>query len=352
MELTTRDLQRSFADFRFKADINAAEGELVCLLGPSGCGKTTGLQLIAGILAPDRGNIFLGRNDITALPPWKRNIGLVFQDYALFPHMTVYENIAYGLKQKGAPKTEIRRRIEELLELVELPGYEQRRPEQLSGGEKQRVALARAVAPSPALLLLDEPLSALDARLRTQLRREIRNIQKRIGLTTIYVTHDQEEALSLSDRIIVMQNGTIQQSGTPQELYNRPKNEFVARFIGNSNLVPCTEGECKADEFFFFRPEHTAISTEAPTASECISFQLSLRSLEYVGPYYILEGEKMDGSRSAPNLGSGPSQARYTVRAHISEKDLQGMNIRDFTPEHPPQLWFCIERDQTRVIPK
>ncbi len=363
MELTTRDLQRSFADFRFRADIHAAEGELVCLLGPSGCGKTTGLQLIAGILAPDQGNIFLGRKDITTLPPWKRNIGLVFQDYALFPHMSVYENIAYGLKQKGAPKAEIGRRIGELLELVELPGYEQRRPEQLSGGEKQRVALARAVAPSPALLLLDEPLSALDARLRTQLRREIRNIQKRIGLTTIYVTHDQEEALSLSDRIIVRQTGIIPQSGTPQELYTRPKNEFVARFIGNSNLVPCAAGECKEDEFFFFRPEHTIVSSAAPAAEECISFRLSLRSLEYVGPYYILEGEKIEGRASGPSPGpssdSGPGPGvgaapvrTYTVRAHVSEKDLHGMNIRDFSPEDPPQLWFCVERGKTRVIPK
>ncbi|MFW5715297.1 MAG: ABC transporter ATP-binding protein [bacterium] len=346
MELSTNDLQRSFADFRFKADIHAAEGELVCLLGPSGCGKTTGLQLIAGILAPDQGNIFLGRKDITALPPWKRNIGLVFQDYALFPHMTVYENIAYGLKQKGASKAEIRRRIDDLLELVELPGYAQRRPEQLSGGEKQRVALARAVAPSPALLLLDEPLSALDARLRTQLRREIRNIQKRIGLTTIYVTHDQEEALSLSDRIIVMRNGTIQQSGTPQELYNTPKNEFVARFIGNSNLVPCGEGQCNGNQFYFFRPEHTTISTEAPSAGECISFRLALRSLEYVGPYYILEGVSGNSERAREGAQD------YTVRAHASESDLHGMNIRSFSPDDPPWLWFCIERGQTRVIPK
>jgi ABC-type Fe3+/spermidine/putrescine transport system ATPase subunit len=342
MELTTRNLQRSFADFRFDADIYAAEGELVCLLGPSGCGKTTGLQLIAGILAPDRGNIFLGPKEITALPPWKRNIGLVFQDYALFPHMTVYENIAYGLKQRGASKAEIRSRIAELLELVELPGYEQRRPEQLSGGEKQRVALARAVAPSPALLLLDEPLSALDARLRTQLRREIRNIQKRIGLTTIYVTHDQEEALSLSDRIIVMQNGSIQQSGTPQELYNRPKNEFVARFIGNSNLVPCAEGQCKGNEYYFFRPEHTTVSTKAPAAADCISFYLSLKSLEYVGPFYILEG------KHAGDNGNGP----YSIRAHVSEKKLRGMNIGDFSPDTPPQLWFWVERSKTRVIPK
>lgn len=342
MELTTSELERSFADFQFKADIQAAEGELVCLLGPSGCGKTTGLQLIAGILAPDRGSIFLGRKEITALPPWKRNIGLVFQDYALFPHMSVYENIAYGLKQQGALKTEIRNRIDELLELVELPGYQQRRPEQLSGGEKQRVALARAVAPAPALLLLDEPLSALDARLRTQLRREIRNIQKRIGLTTIYVTHDQEEALSLSDRIIVMQNGTIQQSGTPQELYNRPKNEFVARFIGNSNLVPCSAGQCNGNEYYFFRPEHTTVSSFAPESAECISFHLSLKSMEYTGPFYILEGEH----------AAAGENGRYSVRAHVSEKDLHGMNIRNFSPEHPPQLWFCVERSKTRVVPK
>ena len=336
MELTTRNLKRSFADFTFDADINAAEGELVCLLGPSGCGKTTGLQLIAGILAPDQGNIYLGPREITALPPWKRNIGLVFQDYALFPHMTVYENIAYGLRQQGASKHSITSRVEELLDLVELPGYTQRRPEQLSGGEKQRVALARAVAPSPALLLLDEPLSALDARLRTQLRREIRNIQKRIGLTTIYVTHDQEEALSLSDRIIVMQNGIIQQSGTPQELYNSPLNEFVARFIGNSNLVPCNTQAGSDRGVYFFRPEDTRIHDCSTESSDTISFQLTLKSLEYVGPYYILEGVNQE----------------YSIRAHAAEEDLNRLNISDFSPENPPQLWFCIERSKTKVIPK
>ncbi|MCF7947526.1 MAG: ABC transporter ATP-binding protein [Spirochaetia bacterium] len=334
MELTTRNLKRRFADFSFDADIHAAEGELVCLLGPSGCGKTTGLQLIAGILAPDQGSIYLGQREITALPPWKRNIGLVFQDYALFPHMTVYENIAYGLRQQGASKYSITSRVEELLDLVELPGYSQRRPEQLSGGEKQRVALARAVAPSPALLLLDEPLSALDARLRTQLRREIRNIQKRIGLTTIYVTHDQEEALSLSDRIIVMQNGTIQQSGTPQELYNSPLNEFVARFIGNSNLVPCNTQAGSDREVYFFRPEDTRIHACSTESSDTISFQLTLKSLEYVGPYYILEGVNQE----------------YSVRAHANEGDLTRLHISDFSPEDPPQLWFCIERSKTKII--
>ncbi len=341
MELSTQELKRSFADFTFEADIHAAEGELVCLLGPSGCGKTTGLQLIAGILAPHRGKIFLGQKDITTLPPWKRNIGLVFQDYALFPHMTVYDNIAYGLKQRGTPSHIIRSRVEELLKLVELPNYSRRRPEELSGGEKQRVALARAVAPSPALLLLDEPLSALDARLRTQLRREIRNIQKRIGLTTIYVTHDQEEALSLADKIVVMRKGTIEQSGTPQELYNKPENEFVARFIGNSNLVPCDPQECKGHEYYFFRPEDTRVGTTAPHHTDDICFHLSLKSLEYAGPYYILEGtsgEKTSGG--------------YNVRAHVSEQDIGRLNIRDFSPDYPPQLWFRIDQSKTKVIPK
>ncbi len=349
MELTTQGLKRSFADFTFKADIHAEEGELVCLLGPSGCGKTTGLQLIAGILAPDKGNIFLGKRDITTLPPWKRNIGLVFQDYALFPHMTVYDNIAYGLKQQGTSSRTIKSRVKELLELVELPGYAERRPEELSGGEKQRVALARAVAPSPSLLLLDEPLSALDARLRTQLRREIRNIQKRIGLTTIYVTHDQEEALSLSDKIVVMRDGVIEQRGTPQELYNSPENEFVARFIGNSNLVPCGPDECSDREYYFFRPEHTCIHTEKPGNTETIGFHLVLKSLEYVGPYYIIEGSSEHG---AAGQHTSATSEDFSIRAHVSEQDLRGLNLYDFSPEDPPYLWFCIEKDNTRIIPK
>lgn len=331
MELKTAGLKRSFSDFTFEADIHAREGEFVCLLGPSGCGKTTALQLIAGILAPDRGEIYLGDRAITELPPWERGIGLVFQDYALFPHMTVYENIAYGLKQQGVSADNIRDRVYELLSLVRLPGYQHRKPHQLSGGEKQRVALARAAAPSPSLLLLDEPLSALDARLRIQLRREIREIQRRIGLTTIYVTHDQEEALSLSDRIIMLRNGGIEQTGTPQELYNSPRNSLVAQFIGNANLLPSAEEEPEG-KYFFFRPEDTACSMQAADRADLYSVQLTVRSIEYVGSHYVVEG-----------VDNGT-----TLRAHLGEEKLAG--IAGKMPG--TKCWFNVLREKMKVLPE
>ncbi|MGC9312551.1 MAG: ABC transporter ATP-binding protein [Sediminispirochaetaceae bacterium] len=331
MELKTEGLKRSFADFTFEADIHAREGEFVCLLGPSGCGKTTALQLIAGILAPDRGEIYLGDRAVTELPPWERGIGLVFQDYALFPHMTVYENIAYGLKQQRVSAEKIRDRVDELLSLVRLPGYQHRKPHQLSGGEKQRVALARAAAPSPSLLLLDEPLSALDARLRIQLRREIREIQRRIGLTTIYVTHDQEEALSLSDRIIMLRNGRIEQTGTPQELYTSPRNSLVAQFIGNANLLPAAVEETEG-KYFFFRPEDTTCSMKAADRDELFSVQLTVRSIEYVGSHYVVEG-----------VDNGT-----TLRAHLGEERLAGI------PGKMPgtKCWFNVSREKMKVLPE
>ncbi len=292
MELATSGLYRSFEDFVFHADISAREGELVCLLGPSGCGKTTALQMVAGITRPEKGTIILGGRNITELPPWKRNVGLVFQDYALFPHMTVYENIAYGLRTQHEKESKIRRRVEELLELVHLPDYGGRSPSSLSGGEQQRVALARALAPSPSLLLLDEPLSALDAQLRKRLRREIRSIQKKIGLTTVYVTHDQEEALTMSDRIVLLNNGRVEQEGPPQELYKKPASVFAARFLGSSNLVPQETGG-----FLFFRPEETRMSREYPNnppelseGDSLVVFHLRVQHVEYLGSHYIAEG--------------------------------------------------------------
>ena len=214
------------------------DGELFTLLGPSGCGKTTILRLIGGFHRPDEGEVFFGEKAVSGIPPYERNIGMVFQNYALWPHMTIFNNIAYGLKLKKFSRDEISSKVLHALTLVNLSGLEKRYPGQLSGGQQQRVALARALVLNPDVLLLDEPLSNLDAKIRLQVRAEIRKLQKGLGITTIYVTHDQEEALTLSDRIAVVDHGKLQQIGSPRDLYAKPENPFVADFIGINNLIP------------------------------------------------------------------------------------------------------------------
>ncbi len=233
-----RSVEKRWEGFRLMIDeLRVRDGEFMTLLGPSGCGKTTTLRIIAGLEKPDSGRVFFGDRDVTELKPYERNIGIVFQDYALFPHMTVFKNVAFGLEMRKLPREEIERRVREALELVGLSGFENRYPEQLSGGQQQRVALARALVIEPEVLLLDEPLSNLDAKIRERLRGEIRRIQRELGITAIYVTHDQEEAMAISDRIAVMNVGRIEQVGKPLELYYHPKTEFVATFIGTGNIV-------------------------------------------------------------------------------------------------------------------
>ncbi len=217
--------------------LDIQDGEFFTFLGPSGCGKTTTLRIIAGLEVPDEGRVLFDDIDVTDWPPHKRGVGMVFQNYALWPHMSVFDNIAYGLKIRKIPQPEIKNRVKEVLELVRLEGLENRYPHQLSGGQQQRVALARALVVEPKLLLLDEPLSNLDAKLRIEMREELKELQRRLGITTIYVTHDQEEAMVLSDRIAIMNNGRVEQVGTPQEVYRRPKNLFVATFIGRSSVL-------------------------------------------------------------------------------------------------------------------
>jgi spermidine/putrescine ABC transporter ATP-binding subunit len=214
------------------------DGELFTLLGPSGCGKTTLLRLIGGFHKPDAGEIYFGQKPVAGIPPYQRNIGMVFQNYALWPHMTIFENISYGLKLKKIPRNQISTKVTHALKLVNLSGLEKRYPGQLSGGQQQRVALARALVLNPDVLLLDEPLSNLDAKIRIQVRAEIRKLQRELGITTVYVTHDQEEALTLSDRIAVIDHGKLQQIGSPRDLYAKPQNPFVADFIGINNLIP------------------------------------------------------------------------------------------------------------------
>ena len=217
--------------------LDVRQGEFVSLLGPSGCGKTTSLRAIAGFVEPDEGCILIDGRDVSDLPPERRDIGMVFQNYALFPHMTVFDNVAYGPRRRKMPKPRIDERVARALELVALSGFEQRYPRQLSGGQQQRVALARAVVIEPRVLLLDEPLSNLDAKLRKTMQIEVRVLQQRLGMTAIYVTHDQEEALTLSDRIVVMDRGKVMQIGTPHEIYERPANAFVVSFIGSVNVL-------------------------------------------------------------------------------------------------------------------
>ena len=218
-------------------NLDIKPGSFITLLGPSGCGKTTTLRMISGFESPDEGEIYLGGEPINALTPNKRDTAMVFQSYALFPHYNVFDNVAYGLKLRKVPKAEIERRVEEILALVELSGMESRMTNQLSGGQQQRVALARALVVEPGVLLFDEPLSNLDAKLRVQMRTEIRRIQQKLGITAIYVTHDQAEAMSISDQIILMKSGVIAQMGTPMEIYYHPNSEFVADFIGECNFL-------------------------------------------------------------------------------------------------------------------
>ncbi len=234
------DVVKKFGDAVAVDHINleVLDGEFFSLLGPSGCGKTTTLRMIGGFEAPTSGLIELHGQDVTWLPPYKRNVNTVFQNYALFPHLTIFENVAFGLRRKGVKDAEIKSRVTDMLKLVELPGYEARKPTQISGGQAQRVALARALINRPAVLLLDEPLGALDLKLRKQMQVELKRIQQEVGITFIYVTHDQEEAMTMSDRIAVMNQGHYEQLGEPETLYERPTTRFVASFLGVSNLLP------------------------------------------------------------------------------------------------------------------
>jgi iron(III) transport system ATP-binding protein len=274
-------IRKEFGDFAALKGVSLGvrQGELICFLGPSGCGKTTLLRIIAGLEVQSAGRIVQAGRDISRLPPMQRDYGIVFQSYALFPNLCIAENVAYGLVNRRMPRAQRMARVAELLALVGLPESGAKYPAQLSGGQQQRVALARALATSPGLLLLDEPLSALDARVRVRLRGEIRSLQQRVGITTILVTHDQEEALSMADRIVVMKDGEIEQIGTPAEIYGRPATPFVADFVGKTNLLPATrsgEGRVRiGDQRFqcvlngaasrsgplsvFFRPEDVTV---------------------------------------------------------------------------------------------
>jgi putative spermidine/putrescine transport system ATP-binding protein len=279
-----------------RVDLDVAQGEMVALLGPSGCGKTTTLRMVAGFVAPTSGRVLIGGGDVTRTPPHARDTGMVFQSYALFPHMTVAANIAFGLEMRRVGRAERDSRVREVVRLVRLEGLEVRLPRQLSGGQQQRVALARALVVNPAVFLLDEPLSNLDAKLRGEVRMEIRALQQRLGLTTLIVTHDQEEALTMADRLVVMDRGRVRQVGTAEELYEKPADPFVAGFVGRCNLVegalegpgvfrarsgaslPCATSATPAGPLVLaLRPEHIALAP-APDG------RARLRATTYLGP--------------------------------------------------------------------
>jgi iron(III) transport system ATP-binding protein len=287
--------------------LDVAPGEFLTLLGPSGCGKTTTLRMIAGFEKPDAGRILFAGEDVTDMPANQRNIGFVFQNYALFPHLSVAENVAYGLQMRSIPTAEIATRVSDVLAMVGLAGYEHQFSSQMSGGEQQRVALARAIVIRPRVLLFDEPLSNLDAKLRVQMRDEIRDLQRRLGITTIYVTHDQEEAMAVSDRIVVMSQGSVVGQGSAHDLYHRPGSEFVARFIGRVNLVPARVTEVRGN---LVRVEAMGAPLEVEAAASAFSAGDALR--------LVLRPEAIEVVRD-----EGTSRhwtARVTSRVFLGEK--------------------------------
>ncbi len=309
-------------------DLAVAEGEFVSLLGPSGCGKTTVLRCVAGFETPDRGRILLDGVDVGGRPPERRDVGMVFQSYALFPNMDVAGNIAFPLMLRGVPREGRRRRVAELLELVRLPGFEHRRVHELSGGQRQRVALARALAKEPRLLLLDEPLSALDAKIREELRVEIRRIQKELGITALYVTHDQEEALAISDRVVVMNRGRIEQVGTPVDVYRRPRTRFVAGFVGTMNFF---EGEYADGQL---RWRDRILRMEAPDGPRG-AVVLALRPEEFRAAREaaaLPEGWNVLEGRSGPAtfLGSSVRLRVELARDHAVDVDLPAREATAF----------------------
>jgi len=333
MSIEIRNVSKRFGDFHALRDVSLdiASGELIALLGPSGCGKTTLLRIIAGLETQSAGSIFQGTRDISVLPPAQRDYGIVFQSYALFPNLSVADNVAYGLVNRKQPRAQIAQRVDELLKLVGLPGSGTKFPAQLSGGQQQRIALARALATAPGLLLLDEPLSALDALERVRLRQEIRSLQRKLGVTTVMVTHDQEEALSVADRIVVMNQGVIEQVGTPMEIYRDPASPFVADFVGKINVLAgqlhpgrrvhigdsvfdCAhDTDAARDVKVYLRPEDVLARPIA--AGDANVFEGDIDKIEFLGSYCLVRV-------SAPAIGPQPVTV-YLSLNFLAEQSLQ-----------------------------
>ncbi|MDR9393856.1 ABC transporter ATP-binding protein [Roseovarius sp. SYSU LYC5161] len=332
--VTLNNIVKRFGDFTavHRSSLEIEEGAFVTLLGPSGCGKTTNLRMIAGLLDPTEGEILIGGRRVNDVPIHKRNLGLVFQNYALFPHKTVAENVAFGLKYRDIPASEIPGRVRDALELVQLPHVGDRYPKELSGGQQQRIALARAIVIEPDVLLLDEPLSALDANLREDMRVELKRIQDQIGVTTVFVTHDQSEALAMSDQIVVMSNGRVEQVGAPEEVYNTPASEFVANFLGASNILEarCTDrGDAAMLEQATFG-RIAVPSAKAPNLAGTGAAKLVVRAEKLL----LSADPAPDGVVSVPakveTVDYQGQAVRYFVRA--GDTQLQAINMID---EHP-----------------
>lgn len=291
--LQLHNIQKSFEGTEVLKGIqlDIHRGEFITLLGSSGCGKTTTLRIIAGLESPDAGSVILEGQDITALEPNKRNVNTVFQNYALFPHMSVEENIGYGLKIRKVPKPEIAGKVSEMLHLVQLEEYGKRRPDQLSGGQRQRIAIARAVVNEPKVLLLDEPLGALDLKLRRQMQLELKRLQKQLGITFIYITHDQEEAINMSDRIAVMNQGVLEQVGTPNEIYYHPLTSYVADFVGNANILHCGR------DTFAIRSENVLMDGEEPCIHDAVVVEKSFSGGQLRILFRLADGQNITASR-------------------------------------------------------
>ena len=303
-------------------DLEAGQGEFITLLGASGCGKTTTLRIIAGLELPDAGQVILEGQDITNCEPNKRDVNTVFQNYALFPHMNVSDNIGYGLKIRKVPKAEIAERVEQALRLVQLEEYGKRMPDQLSGGQKQRIAIARAVINEPKVLLLDEPLGALDLKLRRQMQLELKRLQKQLGITFIYITHDQEEAINMSDRIGVMHEGILEQLGTPNEVYYQPQTSYVADFVGNANILH------KNGETFAIRSENILMNGEAVCTQEAVVVEKSFAGGQLRILFGLPDGQTITASRYGIDNDLQPGQkvkigwdAKDAVKVIDNDKD-------------------------------
>ena len=322
--LQLRQIRKSFDNTEVLKgiDLEVAQGEFITLLGASGCGKTTTLRIIAGLELPDAGQVILEGQDITNCEPNKRDVNTVFQNYALFPHMNVSDNIGYGLKIRKVPKAEIAERVEQALRLVQLEEYGKRMPDQLSGGQKQRIAIARAVINEPKVLLLDEPLGALDLKLRRQMQLELKRLQKQLGITFIYITHDQEEAINMSDRIGVMHEGILEQLGTPNEVYYQPQTSYVADFVGNANILH------KNGETFAIRSENILMNGEAVCTQEAVVVEKSFAGGQLRILFGLPDGQTITASRYGIDNDLQPGQkvkigwnAKDAVKVIDNDKD-------------------------------
>ncbi|NSY31306.1 ABC transporter ATP-binding protein [Blautia sp. MSK.21.1] len=328
ISLELKNIKKSFQegeDVLESICLTAKKGEFVTLLGSSGCGKTTTLRIIAGLEQPDSGQVFLNGKDVTSLEPNQRNVNTVFQNYALFPHMNVADNIGYGLKLKKTPKAEISRRVKEMLELVQLSGFEKRKPSELSGGQRQRVAIARALVNNPEVLLLDEPLGALDLQLRRAMQHELKRLQKKLGITFIYITHDQEEAINMSDTIAVMNHGRFEQIGTPDEIYNHPKTSYVATFVGNANILTGVVENIGTEETGDISKLIT-VRTDAGKVK--VSMNNANITAESDKEYLLQKGEKVTIAVRSENIRFEENNDCDGLNAEVIEKTFAGGQLR------------------------